>query len=181
DARLRGWRTPLFFACRSFPGSVSEDTKMRMRLAMLTALIGLLAASPGRAAEEAPGTSPDKPTHKQVRVIRPSETDTSLRLNTYAISPAGQIWMCCSGGPSGGQIVVVDAEGQNIRTVELSFAPQAINFSKQGIPFVAGSGKVARLTAEGTTDLVVDAPNLASPEEMEQRMRQRVQTQIDNM
>ncbi len=145
-----------------------------------------------------------KPTHKQVRVVRPTFEGQDLRLNTFAIAPSGDLWMCCaltnnsetdseagkkaiadlktklnaddksenlsqesdSGMTSPlGRILVYQPEGTFVRSVLLGFEPQAINFADNGIPFVAGWGKIARLTKEGELDLVVPAPNVQSDEE----------------
>lgn len=37
-----------------------------------------------------------KPSHKQVKVIRPIFNDRQLNLNTFAIAPNGELWMCCT-------------------------------------------------------------------------------------
>ncbi len=126
------------------------------------------------------------PTHKQVRVIRPELESASVHLNTFAMSPDGQLWLCCSssGGESAnakGCILIYSAEGEQVRSISLHFAPQAINFSADGTPFVAGSGKVARLTKDGEFDFIIKAPNLFSEAIMKERLAKSQAKMIEQM
>ncbi len=108
--------------------------------------------------------------HKQVRVIRPELGGEELRLNTFAMSRDGELWLCCSGKDEDGAILVYQTDGTFKRSIELGFIPQALNFAPDGTPFVAGSGEVARLNKDGETDLSVAAPNLLSEEEMKEKL-----------
>jgi hypothetical protein len=161
-----------------------------------------------------------KATHKQVRVLRPTYEGRELRLNTFAVAPDGELWMCCSLTPNSdvdseaskaaiadldaklavgkssesqsteseantarqvGRLLIYKADGTFIRSVPLGFEPQAINFADSGIPFVAGSGKVARLTKAGELDLAVLSPNLQSDEETEKLVEKRKKSMIESM
>ncbi len=161
-----------------------------------------------------------KATHKQVRVIQPTFEDQELRLNTFAIAPSGELWLCCSLKSSHefesdaakkaitnleaklaassssekqstdnvsnaanqlGRLLIYKADGTFVRSVLLGFEPQAINFADSGTPFVAGSGKVARLTKEGELDLAVLAPNLQSEEEMKKLSEVQQKKMVEQM
>jgi hypothetical protein len=110
--------------------------------------------------------------HTQARVIRPELGDKELKLNTFAMSRDGELWLCCTGGAkeTGGTILVYQTDGTFKRSIEVGFVPQAINFAPNGTPFVAGSGEVARLDKNGKADLSVAAPNILSEEEMKVKL-----------
>lgn len=152
---------------------------------------GLLVAWSGLNACSAVEASKDLSiaSHKQVRVIQPSLDGSPVQLKTFAKSPSGELWLCCdmrstnSGDAenSPGCILVYSVEGELVRSVNLAFVPQAINFSKDEIPFVAGSGKVARLTKSGEVDLVIDAPNILPDEELKEKLAAKNQQTIDRL
>jgi hypothetical protein len=129
--------------------------------------------------------------HKQVRVIRPALEKSLARLNTFAMSPKGELWLCCSAEgampaedgekPKPGCLLVYSVEGSLLKAIGLDFIPQAINFSQDGVPFLAGDGKVARLTLEGEVDQVIDAPNLLPEEELIAKLREKNQAMINRL
>jgi hypothetical protein len=129
--------------------------------------------------------------HKQVRVIRPELESVSVRLNTFAMSPKGELWLCCTanettpvdegGKPMPGCLLIYSVEGSLLKTVSLEFIPQAINFSKEGVPFVAGDGKVARLTPVGEVEAAIDAPNLLPEEELKAKLREKNTAMINRL
>ena len=92
-------------------------------------------------------------THKQVRTIVPEYQGVRVHLNTFCVGPDQNLYLCCStNGVAGasntaGVVLVYTGEGELVREIPLSFSPQAINFSSQGAMFLAGSGKVARLSS----------------------------------
>ena len=61
--------------------------------------------------------------------------------------------------------MVYTGEGEMLHSFPLKFIPQALNFAPDGKLFVAGSGKIARMSAEGIIELEVDAPNIGNQEE----------------
>ena len=129
--------------------------------------------------------------HKQIRVIRPELDNRSANLNTFAMSPQGELWLCCSTHsslpaesdekPKPGCVLIYSVEGKLLKTVDLEFIPQAINFTAAGVPFLAGDGKVARLTTEGEVDLVIDAPNLLPEDELKAKLREKNQAMITRL
>ena len=130
----------------------------------------------------AASADPAVATHKQARVIRPALDKSEVRLNTFAMSPDGALWLCCtSSGDGSGCLLIYSVEGKLKNSVSIDFVPTAINFSNTGIPFVAGSGKVARLTVDGSVDLVVDAPNLLSEDAMKEKLQRQSEKMIADM
>jgi hypothetical protein len=122
-------------------------------------------------------------THKQVRSIVPRWNNSPAHLNTFCVGPDSLLYLCCgtvdgsNGGANGGAILVYTGEGELSRSIPLEFVPQAINFSTEGKCFVAGSGKIARLSAEGTVEIVKDAPNIGNREEMVEELKKAADEQ----
>ena len=108
----------------------------------------------------------NEPTHKQARSIAPMVEGRPVKLETFCVGPENNLWMCCAGtGADKGLIMVYSGDGQMLQTFPLKFIPQALNFSPEGKLFVAGSGKIARMTIEGKIELEVEAPNIGNQEE----------------
>lgn len=118
-------------------------------------------------------------THKQVRSIVPRWNDSPAHLNTFCVGPDSLLYMCCGpvDGANSGAILVYTGEGELSRSIPLEFVPQAINFSTEGKCFVAGSGKIARLSTEGTVEIVRDAPNIGNREEMVEELKKAAEEQ----
>jgi len=105
-------------------------------------------------------------THKQARSIAPMVEGRPVKLETFCVGPDNNLWMCCAGtGADKGLVMVYSGEGEMLHSFPLKFIPQALNFSPDGKLFVAGSGKIAKMTAEGKVELEIDAPNIGNQEE----------------
>ncbi len=140
----------------------------------------------------AAGKQDTKGSHKQVRAIRVSDDARSVVLQTFVLSPDRELWLSCQ---TTGQapdsetgvssptksIQVRSSDGKLIREIELPFAAQAINFSSDGSPYIAGEGKVARLSQSGEIDKVIDAPNLLSEEEMKAKVAASNKKMLDQV
>jgi hypothetical protein len=122
-------------------------------------------------------------THKQVRTIEPRYQGVPVHLNTFCLGPDQNLYLCCKGNdnagsdPATGVILVYTGEGILVREIPVSFVPQAINFSSAGSLFLAGSGKVARLSPEGVVEIEKDAPNIGNKEEMLKELKQSAEKQ----
>ena len=105
-------------------------------------------------------------THKQARSIAPMVAGRPVKLETFCVGPDNNLWMCCAGTAADkGLVMVYTGEGEMLHSFPLKFIPQALNFAPDGKLFVAGSGKIARMSAEGKIELEVDAPNIGNQEE----------------
>ena len=105
-------------------------------------------------------------THKQSRSIAPMVEGRPVKLETFCVGPDNNLWMCCAGTAADkGLVMVYTGEGEMLHSFPLKFIPQALNFAPDGKLFVAGSGKIARMSAEGIIELEVDAPNIGNQEE----------------
>ncbi|MBU6238136.1 MAG: hypothetical protein KGQ51_09915 [Planctomycetes bacterium] len=121
-------------------------------------------------------------THKQVRSIAPRWKSSPVHLNTFCVGPDKMLHLCCgpipsASGTNAGAIMVYTGEGDLVREVPLDFVPQAINFASDGKCFVAGSGKLARLSSEGVVEIVKDAPNIGNREEMVEELKKAAEEQ----
>lgn len=142
---------------------------------LLCALI--LVASAGQAVADA--------THKQAKTLVPTYEGQKLQLNTFCLAPDGNLWMCCSdhaGASNAGSIMVVQPTGEFVKRHELEFIPQAINFSQDGqVAFVAGSGMIAKLDAQGKVLKSITAPNLKDDPETKKKMEEAAKKQAEEM
>ncbi len=129
------------------------------------------------------GTDPKAtPTHKQLRTIKPKHGDRELTLWMFCLGPGGDLWTSVSDesryqpiGPDGQAlglrgaayhaIQVYDADGKLKFEYPLPFVASAINFAPDGTLFVAGHGKLARLSAAGEILLEGTAPNIGNLDE----------------
>ncbi len=108
----------------------------------LMAVIGISGVQPSKVGATTKESA--KGSHKQSRAIRVSDDAQSVALKTFVLSPDRELWLSCQ-STNGTSIQVRSGEGA-VRELELPFAAQAINFSSEGVPFIAGDGKIARLS-----------------------------------
>lgn len=121
-------------------------------------------------------------THKQVRIIKPLHNGSAVRLNTFCLDGVGNILACVS-GPSGTPhlLQTYGPDGDLLREVELEFRLTAVNPAPDGTIFVAGSGKVGRVSADGKVMSVADAPHLGDPETMRQQVEAQAKKQLSEI
>lgn len=160
---------------------------MRMRWLAQTVRLGFLSLSLAASAVVGGPSYVDgaesTATHKQVRTIVPEYQGVRVHLNTFCLGPDQNLYLCCNAdgvagaNPSNGVVLVYSGEGELVREIPLSFAPQAINFSSQGAMFLAGSGKIARLSANGRVEIEKDAPNIGNKEEMLEQLTKAAEQQ----
>ena len=159
---------------------------MRMRWLTQTVRLGILSFSLVCAVVGAAATlygADSAATHKQVRTIVPQYQGVRVSLNTFCLGPDQNLYLCCNtngdadASSSGGVVLVYTGNGELVREIPLSFAPQAINFSSQGAMFLAGSGKVARLSSKGAVEIEKDAPNIGNKEEMLEQLTKSAEEQ----
>lgn len=129
----------------------------------------------------------DSATHKPMHSIKPTFNGKPVPFHTFRLSPDRQLWMCCSNNsaPGRGLLLVYDVEGEFQRSIDLSFVPTAIDFlangSKLGEVFVAGSGKVAKLSPDGEVTETIDAPNVGNQEEALAAMREEARARVGDL
>lgn len=118
-----------------------------------------------------------RPTHKQTKVItvNPSQLDKT-KLKSFCLAPTGEILAACTD-----QIRVFNAEGEHQTTWEISFAPEAINVGSDGCVYVAGEGKLARLTMQGEQMSLQDSPLSAELMKKKDQMREDMIAQQKKM
>ncbi len=144
----------------------------------LMAVIGISGVQPSKVGATTKESA--KGSHKQSRAIRVSDDAQSVALKTFVLSPDRELWLSCQSN-DGTSIQVRSGEGELVRELELPFAAQAINFSSEGVPFIAGDGKIARLSKTGEVEKVIDAPNLLSEEEMKAKVAASNKKMLDQV
>ncbi len=118
-------------------------------------------------------------THKQDRIIRPLHDGRAIGLKTFCLDRDGNILACVAGAvtdplsvaanPSVSSqdlkfLQVYSPEGELLKEVGLEFTATAVNQAPDGTIFVAGAGKVARISADGKILATTNAPNMEDSE-----------------
>jgi hypothetical protein len=111
-----------------------------------------------------------QPSHAQVAVIKPNEGS----IESFCINKDGDLLICCTGTqqslfgitfarPSAarGVIAVFSSEGKKIGDWQAPVLPQAICRGGDGMIYVAGAGRIAKLEPSGKVLAQADAPNMA--------------------
>lgn len=108
-----------------------------------------------------------KPALEEVALIQMSKGAKAVILNNYCLDPAGNILACCGHKPGrdnpSGEVRVISPAGELLKTWPLEIMPQAICAGSKGEIFVAGSGRVLRLDAEGKVIASADTPVAKEP------------------
>lgn len=145
------------------------------------------------------------PTHKQVKVIRPElkiekskeEGDkkskknkkqpqparTMPALKTFCLAYDGTILAGLSAN-NRHALQFLSPDGELKQQVDLQFEPQVINQAPDGVIFIAGPGKLAKVSQAGEILTSVDAPWLGDPKELKEEviaeMKERYSGIIEN-
>ncbi len=131
-------------------------------------------------------------THKHYKSLQPTDGGRTYQLNTFALGPDGNLWLCCTDvSPANGDyspefggagiLLIKQPTGETVKTIPLEFAPQAINFANDGSIYLAGSGKVAHLNIDGTVNKLIKAPNLLDEAEMKQKLEALGQKMVERV
>lgn len=111
--------------------------------------------------------------HVQTAIIKVvDEAGQSLPLHTFCLTPEGKILAGVGNGP--GQIRVFDADGHFVEAWETSIRPEAINIGPGGSVYVAGSGKMLKLDANGKVLAESPTPNAGGLKTVEESVRRQV-------
>ena len=121
-------------------------------------------------------------THEEVSVIEPVPDSGPNAIHNFCLNLDGNLLVCCGGdretfvrdakNPRGGtvkkitgpfEIRVVRPDGKLVAKWKLDSQPQAICVHSDGTIFVAGDGRVLRLSSEGKVLAAVDSPAMAEP------------------
>lgn len=150
-----------------------------MRVSLFSRRLWLMAVAMTVSSVASVNAANNEPTHKQARSIAPMVEGRPVKLETFCVGPDNNLWMCCAGtAQTPGLVMVYQGDGELLHSFPLSFLPQAINFSPEGKLFLAGSGKIARMSTDGKVDLEVDAPNIGNKEEALAAMRKENEQRI---
>ena len=127
--------------------------------------------------------TPDKAevaaTHKQARSINPKHDGQKIHLHTYCLDETGDIWACV--GTTEGFVQHYSPEGELKAEIKLDFIPTAINTARDLDIFVAGNGKMARLTRAGEIKLQGNTANLPNPEEFKKQAQEEARAESETM
>ena len=118
------------------------------------------------------------PTHRQAAIIRlAGDKATSTTLHTFCLDPEGNLLAGVT--TDVGQIRKLDPDGNLLETWPLEVQPEAIAVGPDGALFVAGSGKLLKLDAQGTVLLEADAPHAGEARENREQIREQMRQQME--
>jgi len=101
------------------------------------------------------------PTHHQTGLIKANIAGLPNRsLKCFCLTPDNRVVAGCAGGE--GELRVFDEAGEFVESWNAPFEPEAIYVRADGKIFVAGAGKLARLSSTGEIELEQPAPHAAS-------------------
>jgi regulator of replication initiation timing len=125
------------------------------------------------AAAEANPQALATPTHHQTGVIKAAVEGLPQReLKCFCLTPDNRIVAGCAGGE--GELRVFDEAGEYVESWSAPFAPEAIFVRNDGKIFLAGEGKLARLSSKGEIEKQIDSPHAASMSENLDKIRKDV-------
>ncbi|MEX0726091.1 MAG: hypothetical protein WD065_07465, partial [Planctomycetaceae bacterium] len=137
-----------------------------------------------------------KPTHKQVRTIKPMLEGKAVALNTMCLAANGDV-LCCVGGSSfepvvgeeggvsyrmreqGAAVLVYSPEGEFKAALKTDFKPTAINVASDGTLFVGGEGHLLHMTREGEILKSSMSPNIGDYEEFKNKAVEEAKKQAE--
>ena len=122
-------------------------------------------------------TNPDKsvavPTHKQGTTLQVNaDGRPQVKVACFCLTPDDKILAGCTGEK--GEVRVLDAEGKLVDSWSLPVNPDAIFCRADGTVFVAGEGKVVKLSADGKVTLTKDAPQAVAIQAHPEKLREEI-------
>jgi sugar lactone lactonase YvrE len=125
------------------------------------------------------------PTHQFLRKIGiPGDNGAQVRLNSFCLDSKGRVLAACTGLADQGNIHVMSPEGKLQATWKLDFVPEAINHAADGVIYAGGSGKLAKLAADGKVlqEAKLPSDRKPLPPEEEKKLREELKSvQADYM
>lgn len=135
-------------------------------------------------AEEA---KPNETTHAQGKKIAVKGENKQNKLQTLCMAPTGEIVALVALPRYGtaakeipSEVQIFSPTGEKLKTWKVGFAAQAINAGPDGHVFVAGSGKLAELSAEGSPLAEVELPHLAAVLGDKEALKKRAEEQLQS-
>ena len=121
----------------------------------------------------------ERATHQQETLIQVNgKGRKDLQVNAFCLSPKGNILAACGDGP--GEIRVLSADGDFIRSWEVDIKPEAINTAGDTV-LVGGSGKLFRYTLKGRELQSAESPHAAAIKENAKTFREQAIANLERM
>jgi hypothetical protein len=137
---------------------------------------------------ETAANSVTSPTHKQMKVFRPTHPSLQVSLETFCVDGQGNIVTAVS--TSGaivnseqirGLVLFYSPQFEVIKEVKLDFAPTALNFDTDGTLYAAGNGYVAKISSEGKVLKKSATPNLLSGDDIRLKAKKKLEAEREQM
>jgi hypothetical protein len=121
-----------------------------------------------------------RPTHKQVSTIDINSGDLEeTSLNSFCLSPSGNILAACGDGP--GAIREFTPAGEFVTSWKVDIKPEAINVGSDGNVYIAGQGKLLKVAETGEVLLEQEAPHVAAITASPDKIREEIIEQRKQM
>jgi hypothetical protein len=123
-------------------------------------------------------------THKQVRVIKPAHDGKPVTLATFCLAANGNLLACVDTNqpeteatesdsdakkPGSSFVQTYSPEGKLLEEISVPFNATAINVGANGVVFVGGEGKLAKIV-EGQVSPVISTPHIGDYETFKKRV-----------
>lgn len=115
-------------------------------------------------------------THRQASTIKvnmPGHPD--VKLTSFCLTADDEILAGCAGEK--GEIRVLSTDGKLVKSFLLPIKPEAISSRADGCIFVAGEGKLLKLSSDGKVELNIEAPQAAALKDHPEKLKEEVISQ----
>lgn len=139
-------------------------------------------------AVETKADSAISPTHKQFKLFRPKHTSLDITLQTFCLDQKGNIVAAVSTNGAvvnnetvNGLILFYSPNFEVVQEIPLDFAPSALNYDTDGILYVAGGGKVAKISSDGKVIKLNATPNLLNVDNLREKAKAKLKEERKSM
>jgi|GEM_PF-909806 len=128
------------------------------------------------------------PTHKQFKLFRPKHSSLDVTLQTFCLDSKGDIVAAVSTNGAvvnnetvNGLILFYSPDFELVQELPLDFAPSAVNYDIDGTLYVAGGGKVAKISSDGKVIKMNATPNLLNVDSLRDKAKAKLEEERKSM
>lgn len=119
-----------------------------------------------------------QPTHEQTAILKVTqEGESKVSVFSFCLSQDGDLLVGCGQGP--GEVRVMSPDGALLNKWSLEVKPDAMNIGPDGSIYVAGGGKLIKLSPQGEVLMSKDAPHVANLKNNREALREDIKAQAE--